>query len=398
MSWNNEIGAVTWVDGASASSFVVSSSNSLVGTAVGQRVSSGGVTEMGNGHFVVSSPDWDNGAVVSAGALTWGSGTTGISGPLSASNSLVGLTANNNLQTVVVDTVNLTYLGSFPAEGAGKVRLASQVDGSFFVPPEVDVQGNGLFIANGDSSPSLGDHTDFGPVLAVGGTRVVAYTIRNHGAAPLNLTGTPKVVVGGIHAGDFTVNLQPTSPIPPGGNTIVQVTFDPSAAGLRSATLNITSDYTSLSPYEFAIQGTGASAAQLFANAMTAAGLGGGNALATATPQNDGITNLEKYAFNLDLLSNDRRTLTPGTGTAGLPVITFPSAGVMRVEYLRRIGSGLIYTPKKGSSPQPGSWQNLSAPGTVTPIDANWERVHHDEVFTPGSTPAMYGTVEVTLP
>ena len=96
--------------------------------------------------------------------------------------------------------------------------------------------------------------------------------------------------------------------------------------------------------------------------------------------------------------SQDYSSRTPGTGTAGLPVITFPSAGVMRLEYLRRIGSGLIYTPKKGSSPQPGSWQNLSSVGTVTTIDANWERVQHDEPFTPGSTPAMYGTVEVTLP
>jgi len=137
---------------------------------------------------------------------------------------------------------------------------------------------------------------------------------------------------------------------------------------------------------------------QQFSADMISAGLTGPDVAASATPNKEGVTNLEKYAFNLDLLGNDYRLLTPGTGTAGLPVITFPSAGVMRVEYLRRIGSGLIYTPKKGSSPQPGGWQTLSAPGTVTAIDANWERVQHDEAFTPGSTPAMYGTVELTLP
>jgi hypothetical protein len=131
---------------------------------------------------------------------------------------------------------------------------------------------------------------------------------------------------------------------------------------------------------------------------MVAAGLSVPDAQATAKLYGGDLTNLEKYAFNLDLLSRDRRTLTPGTGTAGLPVITFPSSGVMRVEYLRRIGSGLIYSPKKGSSPQAGSWQNLSAPGTVTPIDANWERLQKDEHFTPGSTHALYGTVEVSLP
>jgi hypothetical protein len=137
---------------------------------------------------------------------------------------------------------------------------------------------------------------------------------------------------------------------------------------------------------------------QKFTNATSAAALTGPDALATAAPMNDGISNLEKYAFNLDLLSRDRRTLSPGTGTAGLPVITFPTATVMRVEYLRRIGSGLIYVPKKSSSPQSSAWQNLSAPPTVTPIDASWERVHHDEVFLPGTTSSMFGTVEVTLP
>ena len=41
------------------------------------------------------SPDWTNGAAANAGAVTWGSGTTGVSGPVSAANSLVGITAGD---------------------------------------------------------------------------------------------------------------------------------------------------------------------------------------------------------------------------------------------------------------------------------------------------------------
>ena len=41
--------------------------------------------------------DWDNGGVVNAGAVTWGSGTTGVSGVISAANSLVGSTANDQV-------------------------------------------------------------------------------------------------------------------------------------------------------------------------------------------------------------------------------------------------------------------------------------------------------------
>ena len=53
------------------------------------------MTALSNGNYVVSSPDWTNGAAAGAGAVTWGSGTAGVSGPVSATNSLVGSTAND---------------------------------------------------------------------------------------------------------------------------------------------------------------------------------------------------------------------------------------------------------------------------------------------------------------
>ena len=51
---------------------------------------SGGITVLANGNYIVCSPQWSNGAVTQAGAVTWGSGTTGVSGVVSAANSLVG--------------------------------------------------------------------------------------------------------------------------------------------------------------------------------------------------------------------------------------------------------------------------------------------------------------------
>ena len=41
---------------------------------------------MSNGNYVVGSPDWNS----NRGAATWGNGSTGISGTISAANSLVG--------------------------------------------------------------------------------------------------------------------------------------------------------------------------------------------------------------------------------------------------------------------------------------------------------------------
>ena len=97
--WDNgasvDAGAVTWGSGTTGVSGVVSAANSLVGSTANDDVGSGGVTALSNGNYVVASPSWDNGAVADAGAATWGSGTTGVSGVVSAANSLVGSTAGD---------------------------------------------------------------------------------------------------------------------------------------------------------------------------------------------------------------------------------------------------------------------------------------------------------------
>jgi hypothetical protein len=99
--WDNggtsNVGAVTWGDGTSGVSGVVSSSNSLVGATAEDQVGYGLVTALTNGNYVVCSPNWNNGSVAKAGAATWGNGTTGITGAVSASNSLVGTTANDRV-------------------------------------------------------------------------------------------------------------------------------------------------------------------------------------------------------------------------------------------------------------------------------------------------------------
>jgi hypothetical protein len=70
------------------------------------------------------------------------------------------------------------------------------------------------------------------------------------------------VAVSGAHAADFTVTLQPTSPVAAsGGTTTFQVTFDPSANGLRTVTLSLANDDSDENPFDFAIQGTGVNAA-----------------------------------------------------------------------------------------------------------------------------------------
>jgi hypothetical protein len=129
------------------------------------------------------------------------------------------------------------------------------------------------------------------------------------------------------------------------------------------------------------------------------AGLSGNNSLPAATPFHDGVSNLLKYAFLMNAGGPDVRTLLPGTGTVGLPYIaraTNGTATTLHFEYLRRKGSGLIYTPRK--SPDLTNWLPLGATPVVTAINSEWERVVVEEPYDPVTLPNAFGRVEVSLP
>ncbi|MCG3119986.1 MAG: hypothetical protein ALAOOOJD_02548 [bacterium] len=107
-------------------------------------------------------------------------------------------------------------------------------------------------------APSTTDDTDFGSADISTGSVDHIFTIINTGVAALNLTGTPKVQITGSHAADFSVTVDPTSPVAGnGGQTTFTVHFNPSAIGLRSAAISISNDDPNENPYDFAIQGTG---------------------------------------------------------------------------------------------------------------------------------------------
>jgi filamentous hemagglutinin family protein len=118
-----DAGAVTWGSGTTGITGAVSASNSLVGTTASDQAGSGGVTALANGNYVVISPNWDNGAVVNAGAATWGSGTTGVTGTVTSANSVIGPSASAGLGTVREDAVNDTFITPFTT--AGRVYVAS---------------------------------------------------------------------------------------------------------------------------------------------------------------------------------------------------------------------------------------------------------------------------------
>jgi autotransporter-associated beta strand protein len=73
--------------------------------------------------------------------------------------------------------------------------------------PDMDVLGtNGAVVADGDTTPTLADGTDFGTLAVSGGTITHTFTITNSGKALLSFED---VAIGGTHASDFTVVDQP---------------------------------------------------------------------------------------------------------------------------------------------------------------------------------------------
>ncbi len=90
-------GAATWCNGTTGRTGVVSTSNSLVGIHANDLVSSGGVTALTNGNYVVNSSSFDDGPSTNAGAATWCNGSSGRIGAVSATNSLVGSTADDGV-------------------------------------------------------------------------------------------------------------------------------------------------------------------------------------------------------------------------------------------------------------------------------------------------------------
>ena len=102
--WNGGIGAVTWL--GSGTSGVVSASNSLVGTTAGDQVGSSGITALNNGNYVVGSSSWN----VGRGAATWGDGATGISGNVAVLNSLVGTSAFDGVGGSITELANGNYV------------------------------------------------------------------------------------------------------------------------------------------------------------------------------------------------------------------------------------------------------------------------------------------------
>jgi hypothetical protein len=124
--------------------------------------------------------------------------------------------------------------------------------GSIGSDPEINIQGNGISIADGDTTPSVTDDTDFGDVLVAGGTNPNTFTIQNTGTSDLTLTS-----VSSSDNTQFAVSGTTSGTIAAAGSATFTVTFDPTSTGTQTATITVVSDDADEGTYTFDVEGNG---------------------------------------------------------------------------------------------------------------------------------------------
>ena len=201
-------GAVTWC-AATGCTGTVSPSNSLVGTRANDNVGGSGVVDelVGGAAVVIASPNWDNGAVINAGAVTWCTAASCV-GAVTTSNSLFGATANDFVGENVRTLLNGDYLAA--------TRLWD----------------NGAIVDAGAVTVAGGSTGEFGPVTT---TNSVVGRASNFGLMGTAMSfddgllgvGFPsesRVVLGLLVSGEYTplvpARLLDTRPVGPGIGTV----------------------------------------------------------------------------------------------------------------------------------------------------------------------------------
>jgi hypothetical protein len=214
------------------------------------------------------------------------------------------------------------------------------IQGTGTAAPEMDVKGNGVSIVDGDTTPDATDHTDFGNANITLGTVDRTFIIANTGDGLLTLSGSPKVIIGGTDAADFFITADPTSSVAAtSGSTTFTVHFDPSATGVRSATLSIDNNDRDENPYNFNIQGTGTAAPEMDVKG-NGVSIGDGDTTPDIADHTD-FGNLDIGAGTMDrtftiynngnavlILSGSPRVIIGGTDAADFSFVTGPTSPV----------------------------------------------------------------------
>jgi hypothetical protein len=441
-------GAVTWGNGNGGTTGPISASNSLIGGRSSDEVGMKLIV-LENGNYVTFTPDWDLNGGDRYGAITWGSAASGVSGPITRLNSLIGTTwyeglghlapvplANGNY--VVLQTRgNLKPVSATLGDGADGTRgevhenntgyaLDSDTTTFYTTPPQViSDDARGLFYASvpdagqvlvasqttgfptttstverADGVPLVpGQPIDFGKLMR-DQEKTIGLVLKNTGTYPLAITKAALHQSGPFSLlGGFPTLLQP------GESATLQVNYSYTPfIGLHSVNLELFSNTTGEATRVIPLKGETVTEAEgAYDSFLTAAGLSGAAADPEAEPHRDGVANILKFAFNMDGSGPANYTLQPG-GSSGLPRVEIVEQfgnTYLQVQYISHysnVGLNLKYTPKWSTSLDPGSFITMTGPvsNQSLPDHPGWKLVTAREYIDLTVHKKAFGIVEVT--
>jgi len=319
------------------------------------------------------------------------------------------------LTASIVDTPTLGSFTSFdPATGAFTFQAGSVIgsetlnwevsDGALTTGGTIEIVVGGKPTLQVEQPQSIvlsdgGAPNDFQVVHVGSGGLTKTFNLSNVGTEDLLLSGVSKT---GVDAADFIVDTSGMlTTVGAGGGTIFTVRFDPASLGVKSAALEIASNDVATLVFDIPLTGTGVTPEGGYDIVVAQAGLVGPDAEEDAIPHHDGVKNLLKYAFHLDLTGPDVHTMAPG-GDSGLPLLTVREdlgQRYWKMEFVRRKASGLVYELEKTAhfDVVPFAPVSLGA-ATVSEIDDFWERLELEVPFEPTTDPKEFMRVRVTLP
>jgi hypothetical protein len=287
-------------------------------------------------------------------------------------------------------------VGDFNGDGVQDFAVATSNNSSNNVSirlggmNEINLKGNATPIADGDATPSLADHTDFGNVC-LPGTIARTFTIENTGPTALQLNAGAITFTGADNA-LFTVSgiALPMSIAGVSSTTFV-VTFSPVANGARTATVHIANNDCDEADYDFVITGTGGTPPAITGPAAVCSGgsatLDAGAGYSMYAWSNSGGSGQTATFSNITLTSIYTVTVTGANGctcsdtyTVGVnapltPTVTGPTSVCSGGSAMLDAGAGyaMYAWSNAGGSGQTVTFTNITSMTTytMTVTDAN---------------------------
>ena len=244
---------------------------------------------------------------------------------------------------------------------------------------------NGISLTDGNSTINLGN-------IETTTTGEVTITITNSGNALLS--GLTTTLIGTDEA-DFSASDPAFTILASGQSTTFTLQFLPNRIGSHSATLQIASNDADENPFDIALSASGIPVITM-TSWGTEQGLSGNGLLSTADDDDDNISLIHEYVFNLDPTQNGLQAVEPESGVSGLPSIRAEGERLV-VEFIRRTSRAEMTATAVFSDTLTGEFTESTEPESITPIDDYYERVVIADSVTTATASPRFAKVLVEL-